>query len=148
MTTAVVDTSAILAIFDQDHRDHSRLADLVRAEPWDLVLSPLVVAETDYMLMTRLGVAAARDFAADVAAGAYTLAAWEPRDHVATVQIAAAYHDYVGVTDAANVVLAARHGTTQMLTFDHRHFRMLRPLTGGDAFTLLPEDRPVTDDRS
>ena len=93
------------------------------------------------MVLTRLGEAAAREFAADVADGAYVMASWEARDHAAAVQVSSAYHDYVGIADAANVVLAARHRTTLMLTFDHRHFRVLRHLSGGDAFTLLPEDR-------
>ena len=140
MTAAIVDTSAVLALLDQDHPAHPRLAALVREQPWELVLTPLVVAEADYMLVTRLGVAAARAFGADVAAGAYTLGPWSARDHAAATQVSAQHHDYVGVTDAANVVLAARYRTTRVLTFDHRHFRMLRPMVGGDAFTLLPDD--------
>ena len=142
MTAAVVDTSAVLALLDQDHPAHPQLAALVRDQPWELVLTPLVVAEADYMLVTRLGVAAARAFGADVAAGAYTLGPWSVSDHAAATQVGAEHHDYVGITDAANVVLAARHQTTLMLTFDQRHFRMLPPMVGGDAFTLLPDDWP------
>ncbi|HEX7289612.1 MAG TPA: hypothetical protein VF250_00680 [Conexibacter sp.] len=41
---------------------------------------------------------------------------------------------------AAAIVLAHRHETTRMLTFDERHFRTVAPLAGG-AFTLLPADR-------
>jgi uncharacterized protein len=140
VTAAIVDTSAVLALLDQDHPAHPQLAALVRDEPWELVLTPLVVAEADYMLVTRLGDAAARAFGADVAAGAYTLGPWSASDHAAATQVSAQHHDYVGVTDAANVVLAARYQTTRMLTFDQRHFRMLRPMVGGDAFTLLPDD--------
>lgn len=142
MTAAVVDTSAVLALLDQDHPVHERLAALVRDEPWELMLTPLVVAEADYMVMTRLGVAAARAFTADVAAGAYTLGTWSARDHAAAAQVSAGHHDYVGITDAANVVLAARQQTTLMMTFDQRHFRALRPMVGGEAFTLLPDDWP------
>jgi hypothetical protein len=37
------------------------------------------------------------------------------------------------------VVLAARFGTTRILTFDERHFRALIPLQGRH-FTILPAD--------
>jgi hypothetical protein len=36
-------------------------------------------------------------------------------------------------------MLAARHRTTRLLTFDERHFRAVKPLYG-KAFTLLPAD--------
>jgi hypothetical protein len=36
-------------------------------------------------------------------------------------------------------VLADRHDTTRLLTFDERRFRAVAPLRG-DAFTLLPAD--------
>jgi hypothetical protein len=48
--------------------------------------------------------------------------------------------DHIGITDAANVVLADRYRTTRLLTLGQRHFRRLRPLWGADHFTLLPYD--------
>lgn len=46
----------------------------------------------------------------------------------------------VGLTDAANVVLAERHGTLDLLTLDERHFRVLRS-PQDRPFRLLPTDR-------
>ncbi|GAA3408595.1 hypothetical protein GCM10018952_06260 [Streptosporangium vulgare] len=46
----------------------------------------------------------------------------------------------VGVTDCMNVVLAARYDTATIFTLDERHFRVITPLNGADAFTLLPAD--------
>lgn len=46
----------------------------------------------------------------------------------------------VGLTDAMNVVLAAEFRTAAMFTTDVRHFRMMTPLTGEQAFRLLPAD--------
>lgn len=46
----------------------------------------------------------------------------------------------VGLTAATNVALAAAYGTDSVFTLDRRHFRTLRPLTGHDAFRLLPDD--------
>ena len=43
----------------------------------------------------------------------------------------------IGVADASIVVLADRYRTREVLTLDHRHFGVLRPLSGG-RFKLLP----------
>ena len=43
----------------------------------------------------------------------------------------------IGVADASNVVLAARHQTRIIVTLDRRHFEVVRPLAGG-RFTILP----------
>ena len=45
----------------------------------------------------------------------------------------------IGLADASIVVLAAKYGTTRVLTLDERHFRAMRPLHA-DAFTILPAD--------
>ena len=50
----------------------------------------------------------------------------------------ARYRDQaIGVADASIVVLADRYRTREVLTLDHRHFDVLRPLSGG-RFKLLP----------
>jgi hypothetical protein len=38
------------------------------------------------------------------------------------------------------MALADRHGTRDIATFDHRHFRAVRSLDGGQHFRLLPTD--------
>lgn len=43
----------------------------------------------------------------------------------------------VRLTDASLVALAGRVETTVIATFDERHFRAMRPLTGEPAFVLL-----------
>jgi uncharacterized protein len=143
MTALVVDTSAILASLDEAYAEHEAIAAILATETGPLVISPMVVAEADYMLYTGLGAAAARRFAADVAAEAYELPEWAADDHATALDVINRTSDdinYIGVTDAANVVLADRYRTTRMLTLDQRHFRRLRPLWGADYFTLLPHD--------
>ena len=143
MTALIVDTSAILAIFDEAYREHQQIAEIIEETTASLVVSPLVVAETDYMLQSRLGTAAARRFAGDVASEAYELAEWRAADHATALTVMDRYgdqNDYIGVADAANVVLADTYRTTRLLTLDQRHFRALRPLWGADYFTILPYD--------
>ncbi len=143
MTALVVDTSAIVASLDEAYAEHQAVAAILASETGILIVSPMVLAEADYMLCTRLGAAAARQFAADVAAEAYDLAEWTADDHAVALDVISRNSDdrnYIGVADAANVVLADRYRTTRLLTLDQRHFRRLRPLWGADCFTLLPYD--------
>lgn len=143
MNTLVVDTSAILTAFDEAHPDHRSIVSAYsRGNPL-LVVSPLIVAEADYMLSSRLGPPAARQFARDIVSGAYELAEWTAEDHATALNVTnqfGAGKDYTGMADASNVVLADRYRTTSIVTLDQRHFRQLVPLWGATAFTVLPYD--------
>jgi uncharacterized protein len=106
VTAIIVDTSAILAIFDESYAEHQTIARaLAKAEDL-LVVSPMVVAEADYMLASRLGPKAARQFAADIASEAYDLAEWTSFDHAAALTVIAQQgddSDYLGIADASNL---------------------------------------------
>jgi predicted nucleic acid-binding protein len=61
-------------------------------------------------------------------------------DYAMVVELKSRYADLQpGLADCALVVLADRHDTTRLLSFDERHFRTITPLAGG-AFTILPAD--------
>jgi predicted nucleic acid-binding protein len=102
------------------------------------VVSPYVVAELDHLVASRLGVAAEMAVLAELAGGSWDLPAIDAeglRDARAVIE---RYTDQrIGVADASNVVLAARYRTQTIVTLDHRHFDVLRPLAGG-RFTVLP----------
>ena len=137
----VVDTSAVLASKDESHRHHAEVAEVMADTREELLLSSFVVAESDYVLATRLGHGAARDFLGDVAAGAYDLIEFADTDVASANGIIDRYEDLrIGITDASLVVIAAQYQTPRVLTFDHRHFRAIAPLGGAPAFTLLPAD--------
>jgi uncharacterized protein len=143
VTAIIVDTSAILAAFDESYAEHQAVARALTNAEELLVVSPMVVAEADYLLASRLGAKAARAFANDIASEAYELADWTSSDHAAALAIIVGQgddKDYLGIADASNVILADRHRTTTILTLDQRHFRRLRPLWGSSHFTLLPYD--------
>ena len=134
----IVDTSAILAFFDRDEPDHEALAAVLSQSSEPLVVSPYVIAEVDYLIGTRLGVAAEIAALRELAGGAWDLATLDSADLTSTVPIIERYADYaIGVADAANVVLADRYRTTTIATLDHRHFSVLRPLSGG-YFAIVP----------
>lgn len=143
MTAIIVDTSAVLASLDEAYPEHKAISGILASDDGPFIVSPLVVAEADYMLYSRLGGPAARQFAADVVAEAYELPEWTAADHAVALDVInrnSADSNYLGIADAANVVLADRYRTTRLLTLDQRHFRRLRPLWGADHFSLLPFD--------
>ena len=134
----IVDTSAILAFFDRDEPDHEALAALLSQSSEPLVVSPYVIAEVDYLIGTRLGVAAEIAALRELAGGAWDLATIGSIDLARTVPILERYADHaIGVADASNVVLADRYRTTTIATLDRRHFSVLRPLSGG-YFAIVP----------
>jgi hypothetical protein len=136
----VVDTGALFAALDQAEPKHEAARSALAAERGPFVLSPLILAELDYLLVRELGRDFALAFAREVAAGAYDLAAFSTADAGAAATVIQQYIDLgIGLADASLVVLAAKHGTNRILTLDERQFRALRPLDGG-YFTLLPAD--------
>lgn len=134
----VADTSGLLAFFNRREPAHDSVCAVVEGEREPLVVSPYVVAEIDYLLATRLGVDAELSVLRELASGAYHLAHVDTGDLAAMATVIARYRDQdIGVADASLVVLADRHRTRTVLTLDHRHFGVLRPL-GGGRFRLLP----------
>ena len=133
-----MDTSALLAYFDSDEPDHEAVATILEEADEPLVVSPYVIAELDYLVVSRLGVGAELAVLAELDGGAWDLAPFDSdglRDASAVVE---RYADQrIGIADASNVVLAARFQTQTIVTLDRRHFDILRPLSGG-RFLVLP----------
>ncbi|MDN5854143.1 MAG: PIN domain-containing protein [Actinomycetia bacterium] len=138
MTDLVVDTSALLAYFDSSEPDHDPVDEVITGAGGRLVISPYVVAELDYLVVTRHGVGAGLAVLGELSGGAWELADVGIDDVKRASAIIAKYRDQeIGVADASNVVLAERIRTDVIVTLDHRHFDVLRPATGG-RFTVLP----------
>jgi predicted nucleic acid-binding protein len=136
----VLDTSVIYALLDAADHLHDRARDWYAGLDDELVTTPLVLAEADHLAMTRGGVHAVRAFRDDVRRGAYQIDWWTTA-HRECADVADRYGSLgIGMTDASLVALAARVETTDIATFDERHFRAIIPLAAGDACRLLPLD--------
>ncbi len=134
----IADTSGLLAFFNSAEPLHDAVRELVEGETDPIVVSPYVIAELDYLVVNRIGVHAELAVLAELASGAYDLAQIDSVDLRGVTGILRRYVDQaVGVTDASLVLLADKYSTRRILTLDHRHFSVLRPLTGGH-FSLLP----------
>lgn len=134
----IADTSGLLAYYNATEPSHGQVKAAVDSAVEPLVVSPFVVAELDYLLATRSGVAAERAVLRELGSGAYELPALTSADLVTCAQIVEKYADQkIGVADASLVLLAKRFDTRTILTLDHRHFDVLKPLQG-KKFVVVP----------
>ena len=134
----IADTSGLLSSFVESGPQHEAVVKWSENRDPVLVVSPFVVAEVDYLVATRLGVEWELEVLRELAGGAYELATMDADDLAAATKVVERYRDLgIGITDASLVILAERYRTRTILTLDHRHFSVLRPLAGG-RFTLIP----------
>jgi hypothetical protein len=134
----IADTSGLLALFDRGESEHPVVSDAVARIAGPLVVSPYVVAELDYLVGTRIGVAQELAVLRELSGGAYVLPEFGAADMAKAADVIERFRDQrIGIADASIVVLAERYATRQLLTLDRRHFGVLRPAQGG-RFSLLP----------
>ena len=135
----IVDTSALLAYFNSREPDHEAVSGVIdNNDDGQLVVSPFVVAELDYLIGTRIGVAAELASLRELSSGAWELAVFGMAELESATSIVEKYGDQdIGVADASLVVLADRYHTRTIVTLDRRHFDVLRPI-GGGRFSIRP----------
>jgi uncharacterized protein len=134
------DTSGIYALYDTDDSQHAAVVALVEAEPDELFLPVILLAEVDYLLQMRLGPHAAFEFIEAVAQGDFTLVQLTGPDLVRCRELVTQYRDLkIGLADATIVASAERLGAYRLLTLDQRHFRAITP-RNFSHFILLPAD--------
>jgi uncharacterized protein len=147
ISVAVADTGGLLHLFDGKSAEHEATRHALE-RIGHLVVSPLVLAELDYLITKNVGADAALRTVEYIAHRAdlrrFEIPEVGPHLHVAHT-VMRRYRDAdggsgVGLADAMNVALAAEFRTTALLSTDHRHFRMMTPLTGETGFRLLPAD--------
>jgi uncharacterized protein len=97
-----------------------------------------VTAEIDYLLGQRFGPPARRAFLEDLRARRYESPGLDARDYEAALDLDRPHAALnLALAHLSVAVTAQKLGTRRILTFDQRHFRVVRPLQGG-VFTLLP----------
>jgi predicted nucleic acid-binding protein len=138
----IIDTSGYLAGTAALHPLHDTVLKILGSVRQPPIISPLVIAEIDYMVLGKAGVARELDVIDDLSSGAYELPDLDIDDLRTARRLVARHQDLkIGLTDAVNAVLAERYDTNEILTTDQRHFRRITPLTKRfDAFRILPVD--------
>lgn len=134
----LVDTSGLLAYFDASEPRHADVTNVIDSFEGRCTVSPFVLAELDYLVATRFGVAAELAVLGQFAAGAFDVAPISTAALGEAMEVIDKYADQqIGLADAHQVVLARDLGTRTILTLDRRHFDVLRPLQGG-RFAVSP----------
>lgn len=127
----IVDTSVLLALFHPKERQHEPISAFFEHVDEPLVVSPYVVAELDYLVLTRTGVRNELAVIRALLEPAWEIAKVTDAQLDQAADLIEKYADEkIGLTDAVNVVLASAYRTTRIATLDHRHFRVLRLLDG------------------
>ncbi len=137
----ILDTSVVVAFMNRGDRRHHEVAGWMEGYDGSLVTSPLAVAEMDHLAGRLGGAPAQRALWEDFDLGAYRVE-WWPSAIYETVEVARRHESLgIGLADASLAVLARRFQTVEIATLDERHFRVLAPLGGEDAYRLFPADR-------
>jgi predicted nucleic acid-binding protein len=135
----VLDTTGLVALLDRGERSHIRVRQLIDSEPGPLLVLDLVLAETDHLILHRLGAKAERAFLAQLMEGGLVREPLTHDDLQRVAAIATRFSDHAfGLTDCAVMAVAERLGA-KVLTLDRRHFSLFRTRRG-KALTLLPDD--------
>lgn len=134
----IADTSGLFALADADSRAHSAVRGYLEAGDEPLVVPVTVLPELDYLLATRLGLAAELAVLRAAAAGEFRLEPVTAADLTRAVTLIEEYADSdIGLVDASLVAVAERLRIRKVLTLDRRHFSLFRPKHCA-AFTLVP----------
>lgn len=134
----VVDTSGLLCLLDEGEPEHDRARLCVEAERGPLVTVDFVLAETDYLILKRLGRDAERAFLAQLLDGAILREVVTNGDLERAASVIERYSDQgIGLTDATVMAIAERLDSLRVLTLDRRHFAAFRDRRGR-AIEVLP----------
>jgi predicted nucleic acid-binding protein len=138
----ICDTSGLFSLYDASNVHHAAAVAVVEREPDELLVPVVLLVEVDYMLHSRLGADAARDFLGAVERGDFTLVPFLPADVVRCGELLTRYRDLeIGLADASVVAIAERLGIARLLCLDQHHFPAVTP-RNFPHFILLPADEP------
>lgn len=133
---AIVDSGPLYAAVDADDADHARCVAALSRTDFKIVVPTLVVAETTYLVATRLGARTEARFLRSL--GQIDVDGPGPDDWDRIAELVERYADVpLGGTDASVIALAERLETETVITLDRRHFAAVRP-RHTRALRLLP----------
>ena len=136
----IVDTSAIVAMFDRDAARHSDVERVYRGVLGPLVVPVAMLAEVEYMLRSRFGSIASLKLLESLTNGIFELAQLTTADIDRCHELITQYDTLdLGLADTAVMATAERLRVQEVFTLDERHFRIVRPKTFSH-FILYPAD--------
>jgi len=134
---AGVDTGPLYAAVDADDEHHEVSLAALQTMGVQLVIPAMVVAETTYLVGSRLGARTEARFLR--ALEDFDVAAPVPEDWQRIAEVVSRYAKLgLGGTDASVIALAERLGTDLVITLARRHFGVVRP-RHCRSLRILPE---------
>lgn len=134
----IVDTGVLVAATDRTDQHHHACVALLEAEPGPLVTTPLVIAESAYLIERELGPTVEATLYQTILDGALHVENLTTGDWARVHELVTTYADLpLGGTDASIVAIAERLGQPRIATLDRRHFTVIRP-AHLNAFDLIP----------
>jgi predicted nucleic acid-binding protein len=119
-----LDASAIFALLNGRERHHERVRQALENEQQPFFVPAGILAETAYLVESRLGSRVMDRFLTDLITGGFTIDCGE-QDLRRVQELARRYSDLpLGVADATVIACAERNGGL-VLTLDERHFRVV-----------------------
>lgn len=137
----VADSGGLYALYDARDRHHRAVREVVRAEEGPIILPVSILAELDYLLRVKLGIAAEIRLLQGIVKGSFTLEGFTVQDAARCGELIEQYDNLdLGLADAAVIATAERLEVYRILTVDERDFRAVRTKRG-TPLVLLPSDR-------
>ncbi len=131
----LLDTNAVLAILNRKDIHH---AEMQAFKHKTLIVPISILPEVDYLVTKYIGAYAARAFLSSLANKELPTLVFDDLDLERADAIMKQYPDVpLGFVDASVMALAERHKIQSILTFDRRHFSLVKP-QGLSHFDLLP----------
>lgn len=135
----ICDTSALIASLWTD-QPQSAACRLSLESASQRLVSPLILAEVEYLIDRHVGSRQARAAVRFVTSASFELASLGGDDFEHMCDLVESNSDLgVNLADASLILLAKRHKTDEILTLDQPRFRALRGLDGRH-FRILPFD--------
>lgn len=137
----IADSGGLYALYDSRDRNHRAVREVVRAEDGPIIVPVAILAELDYLLRVKLGIAAEIRLLKGIVQGSLTLEEFTVQDAARCGELIGQYHDLdLGLADASVIATAERLELYRVLTVDERDFRAVRTKRG-TPLVLLPSDR-------
>jgi uncharacterized protein len=126
MSTIILDTGGLLTLLDASTKEHARTLQIA-SQFHDWLISSAILAEVDYMLMSRVGSHASMKFLQGLADGDYIIETYLPQDIRYALEKSKKYKTLaLGLADCAVMALSERLHIPTILTFDN-HFNIVKP---------------------
>jgi predicted nucleic acid-binding protein len=136
--TVLADTGVLVSAADVREPRHRDCAEVLRDHHGETIMTAPALAETSWMIESRLGPGAEARFLRLVTAGEIEVVDLMRDDYLRCTELIETYDDLgLGLVDASIVAVAERLGITTIATLNRRDFAVVRP-SHVAAFELVP----------